>query len=469
MTKIEGGRKRPRQGEDGVERPPADARVNRYAGWTVPNPNFAIPSVPLGDVGSPESFYERHVRARRPVVLRGVPPELRGASERWPDAPYAHLARAGDETVKVEMRSSTSDRFGRGEEVPMRFDEFLRLMAKKPSEGGGGEGDGTRHYLTTQDVLADGDGRPGLLSPLMERLADDFPLRPDIMGNLVPQNANLWMGRVYSSGSSSSGLHHDYHDNLYVVLRGRKRFRLYSPADAGRLYTRGTLARVHPNGRINYEGEETTAYGADVRSDAAARASRRQEEAERKLEEAERAAEDGEEGAKERLERAEEELERAMEAVLDAEMDGSEDDGDGAPAGGELFDEPRRTVDRTVKDPDNFSTVPWEILDDAEELRRRHPLVLEANAAFCELGRGDMLYLPASWFHEVTSMGGDEGGGKGDGGVHMALNYWFHPPDGESFERPYSTDFWPRDYEERTRRSAAAEGEGARGLTSGNA
>ncbi|EJK68148.1 hypothetical protein THAOC_10698, partial [Thalassiosira oceanica] len=449
----EGGRKRPRQGEDGTA--PSwgvnGVNRNRYAGWTVPSPGHVIPSVPVGDV-DPPSFYERYVRTRRPVVLRGVPPELlRGACARWPD--FAHLAsRAGDETVNVERRSSTSDRFGRGEEVPMRFDEFLRLMAAED-----GSGDGTRHYLTTQTCLADDDGRPGLLSPLMERLRDDFPLRPDIMGNLVPQNANLWMGRVSASSSSSSGLHHDYHDNLYVLMRGRKRFRLYSPADAGRLYTRGKLAKVHPNGRINYEGEETTAYGADVGSDAAARASRRQEEAERKLEEAERAAEEGEEGAQERLERAEEELERAMEAVLDAEMDGDEEDGDGVPAKGELFDEPRRIVDRTVKDPDNFSTVPWDILDDAAELKKSHPLVLEANAAFCELGRGDMLYLPASWFHEVTSRGEDVGGGKGDGGVHLALNYWFHPPDGESFERPYSTDFWPRDYEERNRRSAAAE------------
>jgi Cupin-like domain len=55
--------------------------------------------------------------------------------------------------------------------------------------------------------------------------------------------------------TSSSGLHHDYHDNLYVLLRGQKRFRLWSPDSAQRMYTRGALARVHSNGRINYVGQ----------------------------------------------------------------------------------------------------------------------------------------------------------------------------------------------------------------------
>ena len=54
---------------------------------------------------------------------------------------------------------------------------------------------------------------------------------------------------------SSSGLHHDFHDNLYVLLRGTKRFRLFPPALAARMYTAGTLRAIYPNGRIVYEGQ----------------------------------------------------------------------------------------------------------------------------------------------------------------------------------------------------------------------
>ena len=45
------------------------------------------------------------------------------------------------------------------------------------------------------------------------------------------------------------------------------------------------------------------------------------------------------------------------------------------------------------------------------------------NAFECELKAGEQLYLPCGWFHEVRSYGDSAEGG------HLALNYWFHPPD----------------------------------------
>ena len=56
-------------------------------------------------------------------------------------------------------------------------------------------------------------------------------------------------------------MHHDHHDNLYCLLRGRKRLRLYAPSDAPRMRTHGRVRRVHPNGRINYAGDPTAADG----------------------------------------------------------------------------------------------------------------------------------------------------------------------------------------------------------------
>ena len=58
---------------------------------------------------------------------------------------------------------------------------------------------------------------------------------------------------------------------------------------------------------------------------------------------------------------------------------------------------------------------------------------------------GQMLYIPAGWFHEVFSSndGSDEG--------HCAFNYWFHPPDnleakGElGVKQPYKSTFWAED------------------------
>lgn len=58
---------------------------------------------------------------------------------------------------------------------------------------------------------------------------------------------------------ASSGLHHDYHDNLYILLRGRKRFRLYPPSEARNMYTHGQVQHVHPNGRIVYKDQVQSA------------------------------------------------------------------------------------------------------------------------------------------------------------------------------------------------------------------
>jgi len=54
-----------------------------------------------------------------------------------------------------------------------------------------------------------------------------------------------------------------------------------------------------------------------------------------------------------------------------------------------------------------------------------------------EINPGEMLYLPASWWHEVTSSSPDSGRSN----VHMAFNYWFYPPDGlKGFDEPYQDD-----------------------------
>ncbi len=455
--------------------------VNEYGGWSVPEASYQIPI--LGDNNDkdlePRNFYDAYVRRRRPVVIRrsSLPRELEHLNQ-WMSSNEDMLQRAGDETIMVEKRSNQKDSFGRGNEVSMSFSKFVELLQEK--------GD-TMHYLTTQDVEANRDGRPELMSPFMKELyahsdnnkKSTFPLQPSITGNLVPQNINLWMGN--SEDGASSGLHHDYHDNLYVVLRGTKHFRLYSPADTHNMYTRGKLFKVHTNGRINYEGEITTAYGADPASYAAAQAQVAKEEAEKRLVEAEKAVEEGKPGAEEELERAEAMLDEAMEAILDAEQD--DDDGDDEDAfcletakeedvvgmtcnldelsasSGEEDDDDnvddmddmgtnglRRIVDKTIKNPNNFSRVDPSILDDAQTLQSDFPKILDAKSAFCECHAGDILYLPASWFHEVRSSSKNAATAKG----HMAFNYWFHPPDAENdFETPYTTDFWPNDFKDR--------------------
>jgi hypothetical protein len=83
---------------------------------------------------------------------------------------------------------------------------------------------------------------------------------------LVPANVNLWLG--FARSGASSGLHHDFHDNLYVLLAGEKEFLLVNPSFAERMYTYGEIVRVHPNGIINYAGARDASRRGDAVSGA---------------------------------------------------------------------------------------------------------------------------------------------------------------------------------------------------------
>jgi hypothetical protein len=476
-----------------------------------------------GSVLTPRGLFEEYICKRRPVVLQGaggvggvgVDPAWKG-SRRWTDA---HLKRvAGGDAIRAERRCGEGDGapFGKGAYARMAFGAFVDMVAR---------GD-TRHYMTTQDPVE--DATTGQLNVLANPCASlfrhgDFPLRPAIAGNLIPATINMWFGN--SAHGSSSGLHHDFHDNLYVLLRGRKRFRLYSPADAHCMYTAGAVETVHENGLIRYQGgPETFADGSTAGMRALSAANARRGRAELELEAAERDAAAGVSGAAERLERAEAEMDEALDAVMEAEM--GEEGGDGfdieedeededdeddedeevedeeeveeeleQERGGEVEQGEQRkeavraragaettsgtSEEGSAKDTDdtpaNFSRVDPDALSLSSDgtrvlLQERWPKMMGAACAVVELEAGDVLYLPAGWFHEVTSMSDGAAGKKGgvddvdgecgasssapsgtgpersDARSHLAFNYWFHPPDGDDFERPYSCDFWPQDW-----------------------
>ncbi|KAG8942741.1 hypothetical protein FRC04_003511 [Tulasnella sp. 424] len=109
---------------------------------------------------------------------------------------------------------------------------------------------GPYHYLITQ-YSDDDDDVPDTFPPPTNALKDDFPLVPPLMGNLVLQQENLWVGK--SKEGSCSGLHYDFHDNFYCLFQGRERFVLYPPSQSHCLHPHGKTKKVQPNGRISYE------------------------------------------------------------------------------------------------------------------------------------------------------------------------------------------------------------------------
>ncbi len=363
--------------------------VNRYTGATLRSSQPSLPSQTTHSL-QPKTFFDTYVKRRQPVILNGLPTELKPLAERaWLDTTLP--TAAAKTTVHVETRSSPHEPFGRGRRVQMTFKELDQHI----------KANSHLYYLTTQP------GCDELVTPPLDAVAADLPLSdgPGLLPSLRLQSVNLWLGRSNDEAGTSSGLHHDFHDNLYVVLRGAKHLELYSPADAERMHTAGTIVRVHPNGRINYAGARTSADGRseeeiwDCAWDRARRGCRR---AKARLAEAEECGEAGS-----LVERAEERLDRALERRAFVER-----------AHARVAKRARRRARREAWQRRDPSTLPSNFCRAKPE---------GAPSAYARLEAGDMLYLPCGWFHDVTSFG-----------EHAAVNFWFDPPDRDDFGRPYS-------------------------------
>ena len=186
-------------------------------------------------------FYLDYFIPRQPVVIRTRSlADLDWRTERWTNDYLTQ--KAGGQTVAV-LTSHNGNEFGldKARYETMLFQEFIaRAMARA-------EGDETL-YLNLQEGAKD-----RLLEPPLLQLIGDFTI-PVYFKDLMLRCMNLWMGN--SSGEIVTPLHHDFNDNLYVVVEGRKHFTLFPPSEARNLYTRGTLLDVEQNGNIRYASME---------------------------------------------------------------------------------------------------------------------------------------------------------------------------------------------------------------------
>eukprot|EP01124_Arcella_intermedia_P017272 TRINITY_DN2404_c0_g1_i2.p1 TRINITY_DN2404_c0_g1~~TRINITY_DN2404_c0_g1_i2.p1 ORF type:complete len:326 (+),score=96.94 TRINITY_DN2404_c0_g1_i2:32-1009(+) len=241
--------------------------VVQYNGFRPPA-NWKIATIPANT--APEVFFKDYVCTRTPVIINGLITDEKFKGHLW-DNEYL-IGKAGAAKIKVEQ-SDPSGNFGSAlPRLEMTFKEFLDKISA---------GD-QNLYLTTQYDDDDEEEEEEeskeeeenvdfvkkevlkqLFAPPSNQLAEDIPFRPALMGNLIPAQFNMWMGN--SKAGTSTGLHHDFQDNLYLLLRGEKQFTVICPSEAQNVYTHGQIEKVHPNGYIKYKGvPESRADGAPL-------------------------------------------------------------------------------------------------------------------------------------------------------------------------------------------------------------
>lgn len=244
--------------------PPLPEHLDRYEGW---QPNPSRPRiVKVDNTISKEDMWTHFISKRRPVVIDGLLQDPDFKANKWTNLDYLR-ATAGEVPVKIEPVHPSAGHFGTSvKRKKVKFAEFLDILDDTDSAG--------KWYLTTQYVEegeqdqspqpstsangSDSDSEDSDYEPELDNvlpaptnaLSNDFPAKPEIFGNLVLQQCNLWLGN--SKQGKSSGLHHDFHDNLYILLSGYKRFLLFPPSAHRYLHPRGFVDRVYQNGLIVY-------------------------------------------------------------------------------------------------------------------------------------------------------------------------------------------------------------------------
>ncbi|KAI5964196.1 uncharacterized protein KGF55_002138 [Candida pseudojiufengensis] len=305
-----------------------------------------------------------------------------------------------------------------------------------------------------------------LYQPPLTNLANSsiLPTNPTIIPKLITQQINLWMGKISTntkfdidlsssleslnnnrsipSNGTSSGLHHDHADNLYILVQGLKRFTIFSPIDCENLFTVGKIFKIFNNGIIDYDNS-TNSNWKSIRDDGAI--------IEEILHWEKAKATDPKE------------IERLDELIAKHEEQQKLNK-----------DEKEKSDSSISNDPPSFSKIPPALLhlDEISDPKIKQHLVEFANKyfpGFLKLNKmtvwlypGEMLYLPAGWFHEVSSFGDDDNDedeedneslkdkiekfNEKSSNIHIALNYWFIPPNNLDFNKPYQDSYWEEDW-----------------------
>ena len=106
-----------------------------------------------------------------------------------------HACLQGRAAIDMEVRDGVQQPFGRGHKVKATFAAVIDAASRGDSGC----------YLSTQRRERGADGFPAVMAEPLTSLAADFPLRPALLGNLVPEAVNLWMG--HAPDGASSGWH----------------------------------------------------------------------------------------------------------------------------------------------------------------------------------------------------------------------------------------------------------------------
>ncbi|KAI3645100.1 hypothetical protein MP228_011264 [Amoeboaphelidium protococcarum] len=338
--------------------------------------------------------------------------------------------------VAIESKQCNQGTFGTSSQKQViEFGDFIQLIRKKDTE--------TDYYLSTQYGI---DSKCAISSVLMQR--DVISQVPALVDASQCQmfDVNLWMG----SAEASSRLHFDYHDNLYYLCEGEKQFILFSPSCAPNLYLNTEehgidQVLIDCDGDIEFssEAQRKRSYRSSDEEDNYGSGS--EEEQDSIIATGKRQRVDSAEGFDSEIDSIDwngrdDFDEEIMLSGNSNYGDDSDSNSDSEAASTILSDnvesDALNSKSKSEKDPPSFSRIPVDVLHsyvqskglklDLQDRSKSgaslndFPLLRKCDPTVVTLKAGQCLFLPAGWFHEVSSRCVSKSN------FHLAINYWFN-------------------------------------------
>lgn len=229
------------------------------------------------------------------------------------------------------------------------------------------------------------------LSPLYDGIPETIPFATPVLGE--PDAINLWIG----DDRSVTTTHRDPYDNLYLVIRGRKTFTLWPPVEEVCL-----SARLVRTGRFVYRDGSGGGGGCDDDD--------KDDDGDNGMVDGER--DNGGSGS--------------FEIQLNDDGDNEVEGGGGGEGDEQMDEEEEEEKKGKAYSSSQHSRIPWIPIDPSlprSTLEQMYPYYRYARPETVTVEAGEMLYLPAGWFHHVRQ----ECGQWEDGSPSpcVAVNYWF--------------------------------------------
>ncbi|TYZ60738.1 hypothetical protein PybrP1_011081 [[Pythium] brassicae (nom. inval.)] len=312
---------------------------------------------PLSAVARVDVTQLSALQFHREFVSRSVPVVLTNAmhgSEDWARA-LAHWPNDAYLAEQAGDEAVTVDitPFGRGDAV-LALGEAADELFVMPEE----------REMTLRDFL-----RNDSLRDELPMLYQDVPayveLAKEAFGN-EPDAVNIWIG----DERAVSTMHKDHYENMYCVVKGQKHFTLLPPAAVACLYE-----TEYPSMRYAHkDSRDTPSSDSTASSDA-----------------------DGCAAADEAVDMHQDATAQAEAARLTA-----------------LFHakHPQHASWRLVPSPETGAT-PWIPVDPLQVDSLKFPLARHLKPLECVVNAGEILYLPAMWYHRATQLC-----------PTIAVNYW---------------------------------------------